>query len=127
MFDDLLVVLAGTFPAAAAAEAAATRAQEEDTAAGTRPEDNLGVGDSTPLAGGDGRLGETGGRNWPLPPPVFHVTEYDVTRGQYPESWEKFAGTPAYPLQLLKRNGFRVLKPSVAISALVNSSNKKTV
>eukprot|EP00904_Undaria_pinnatifida_P005652 jgi/Undpi1/2216/HiC_scaffold_12.g05602.m1 len=89
MFDDLLVVLAETFPAAAAAEAAATRAQEEDAAAGTRPEDNLGVGDSTPLAGGDGRLGETGGRNWPLSPPVFHVTEYDVTRGQYPESWEK--------------------------------------
>lgn len=29
----------------------------------------------------------------PTPVPVtFHVTEYDVIKGQYPESWEDYAG-----------------------------------
>lgn len=99
MFDDLLVGVAEKFPAAAAA---AARAQVEDAAAGTHPEeDHDGVGDTTSLAGGGGRLGEAGRRNRPLSPPVFHVTEYDVTRGQYPESWENFEGTSGYILSSL--------------------------
>lgn len=37
----------------------------------------------------DGKGGETSG---PTNSPKFHVTEYDVTRGQYPHSWEDYAG-----------------------------------
>ena len=94
MFDDLLLELRETFPAAAVA---AARAQaEDDAAAGTCTKDSRGVEGNASTVGG-GRLCEAGWRNRPLSPPVLHVTEYDVTRGQYPESWEKFAGASDRP------------------------------
>ena len=97
MYHDLLVGIGETFPAAAATAAAAARAQaEDDTTTGNCTEDSQVGEDNASAVGGDWQ-GETGRRNRSPSPPVFHVTEYDVIRGQYPESWEKFAGASGRP------------------------------
>lgn len=94
MFHDLLVGLGETFPAA---EVAAREQAEDDAATGTCTKGSQVEEDNASAVGGDW-LAETGRRNRSPPsPPVFHVTEYDVTKGQYPETWEKFAGASDRP------------------------------
>ncbi|CAN0366087.1 unnamed protein product, partial [Ectocarpus sp. 12 AP-2014] len=62
------------------------------------PENIIDDGIGPPLSeGGDGGGPRHGGRSssngvTETTPPVFHVTEYDVTRGRYPLSWEDHAG-----------------------------------
>lgn len=117
MFDDLLLDLGGAF--AAAASAGKSRADcwqprvSGGDLAGPESVSNMAEGGVSPTAtngttpretskefsaehcdgkGGDGGRKAGGSVRGVASAPVFHVTEYDVTKGQYPESWEDYAG-----------------------------------
>lgn len=78
MFQDLLSDLSRAF----AAKAAFSRGVEyHPVTTSTRGEDEAACSEE-----------DEGEAKNSFTPPVFHVTEYDVTRGQYPESWERYAG-----------------------------------
>lgn len=70
MFRDLLVDLGQAFSAASEAGGS-------------------GAKDGTPPAPADGGYGGGAERHRA---PVFHVTEYDVIQGRYPQSWKDHAG-----------------------------------
>lgn len=105
MFDDLLADLGRAFAAAAAPAAAAhaytKHAAKEETGKNAAEE---GVDPASPTgehsggkhgggsAGGGEGLASSGGENCAGSAPVFRVTEYDVTSGKYPESWEDYDG-----------------------------------
>ncbi|CAM9599772.1 unnamed protein product [Ascophyllum nodosum] len=92
MFQDLLDDLGQAYVTAAAV---ASRIVEEPTHK-TAGEDSSELGEKEAGAARDGAPASNGrrqeGERRPPSAPVFHVTEYDVTSGQYPESWERFAG-----------------------------------
>lgn len=108
MFHDLLVDLAQAFASAAVrkreresvkqSERGHSETSSDGAHLGGRDDEHTGkaeeaVRDSANDVDGDDSNNDNAETGFvAISPPVFHVTEYDVTKGHYPESWDDYAG-----------------------------------